>query len=36
MSHLSYNTLGSLATRALGHGGDKGGDEGVMDFPRCP
>ena len=28
MSHLSYNTLRSLATRALGHGGDKGGDEG--------
>ena len=27
MSHLSYNTLRSLATRALGHGGDKGGDE---------
>ena len=36
MSHLSYNTLRSLATRALGHGGDKGGDEGGDGFSKMP
>ena len=36
MSHLSYNTLRSLATRALGHGGDKGGDEGGNGFSKMP
>ena len=36
MSHLSYYTLRSLATRALGHGGDKGGDEGGDGFSKMP
>ena len=36
MSHLSYNTLRSLATRALGHGVDKGGDKGGNGFSKMP
>jgi len=36
MSHLSYNTLRSLATRALGHGGDEGRDKGGNGFSKMP